>query len=361
MDGDILAGELEKRDIMSLNFNEMVKFIESMDEKSFRAGQLYEWIHKKLVNSFDNMTNIPKELRAKLAKDCTIDSTHIVEVQKSADGTRKYLMQLFDDNTVESVLMKYKHGNSVCISTQAGCRMGCKFCASTVGGLNRNLNPSEMLGQIYNIQRAIGERVSNVILMGIGEPLDNYDNVVKFIKMLSDENGLNISQRNITLSTCGLVEKLIELVDEHLGITIAVSLHAPDDKLRKSIMPIANKYSIQDIIQACKYYIEKTGRRITFEYSLMEGINDSPECATKLAGLLNGLNCHVNLIPLNPVKGRLGSRSDGSNIQRFKSILEKKHINVTIRREMGSDIDAACGQLRNKNKGGNLYEGICKD
>ncbi|HBA97547.1 MAG TPA: 23S rRNA (adenine(2503)-C(2))-methyltransferase RlmN [Lachnospiraceae bacterium] len=353
MDGDILAAELlEKIDIMSLDSDEMAEFIESTGEKSFRAKQLYGWIHKKLAYSFDEMTNLPKEFREKLNNNCTIDSTSIADVQESADGTRKYLMQLSDGNAVESVLMKYKHGNSVCISTQAGCRMGCKFCASTTGGLDRNLKPSEMLGQIYRIQRATGERVSNVILMGIGEPLDNYANVVKFIKMLSDRNGLNISQRNITLSTCGLVEKLISLVDEHLGITIAISLHAPDDALRRSIMPVACKYSIHDIIKACKYYIEKTGRRITFEYSLMEGVNDRPEHAEKLAGLLYSLNCHVNLIPLNPVKGRMGNRPAGIDIQHFKSMLEKKHINVTIRREMGSDIDAACGQLRNKNKGG---------
>lgn len=230
--------------------------------------------------------------------------------------------------------------------------MGCKFCASTVGGLIRNLEPSEMLGQIYQIQHTTGERVSNVILMGIGEPLDNYENVVKFIKMLSDERGLNISQRNITLSTCGLAEKLTELVDKHLGITIAISLHAPDDVLRKEIMPVAKKYSIQDIIKACRYYIEQTGRRITFEYSLIEGVNDMPEHARKLAILLSSLNCHVNLIPLNPVNGRMGHRSSRANVERFKLMLEKKGINVTIRREMGSDIDAACGQLRNKNKGG---------
>lgn len=353
MDGDILAKELlVKKDIMNLDYEEMEEFIHSIGEKTFRAKQLYEWIHKKLVCSFDEMTNISKEFRASLDKKCTIESVRIIQIQKSKDGTRKYLMQLLDGNTVESVLMKYKHGNSVCISTQVGCRMGCKFCASTVGGLIRNLEPSEMLGQIYQIQHTTGERVSNVILMGIGEPLDNYENVVKFIKMLSDERGLNISQRNITLSTCGLAEKLTELVDKHLGITIAISLHAPDDVLRKEIMPVAKKYSIQDIIKACRYYIEQTGRRITFEYSLIEGVNDMPEHARKLAILLSSLNCHVNLIPLNPVNGRMGHRSSRANVERFKLMLEKKGINVTIRREMGSDIDAACGQLRNKNKGG---------
>lgn len=348
------------KDIKSLDFDELKEFIGSTGEKTFRAEQIYGWMHKKLVQSFDEMANIPKTLREQLARECFIESTRIAGKQVSKDGTAKFLMELSDGNKVESVLMKYRHGNSVCISTQAGCRMGCKFCASTVGGLIRNLTPSEMLGQVYEIQRTTGERVSNVILMGIGEPLDNYSNVVKFIRMLSDSNGINISQRNITLSTCGLVENLVKLADEGLAITVAVSLHAPDDTLRKQIMPVANKYSISGIIKACRYYIEKTGRRITFEYSMMEGINDKSLHAEKLAHLLKGLNCHVNLIPLNPVNGRMGRRPDAAGIQQFKLILEKNHINVTIRREMGSDIDAACGQLRNKDKGGKLHESICE-
>ena len=352
---------LVKKDIKSLDFDELREFIESIGEKAFRAKQVYGWMHQKLVQSFDEMANIPKNLRERLSEECFIESTCIAGKQVSKDGTTKFLMELADGNKVESVLMKYKHGNSVCISTQAGCRMGCRFCASTVGGLIRNLTSSEMLGQVYEIQRTTGERVSNVILMGIGEPLDNYSNVVKFIKMLSDNNGINISQRNITLSTCGLVEKLKELADENLTITVAVSLHAPDDVLRRQIMPVANKYSISGIIEACRYYIEKTGRRITFEYSMMEGINDSSAHAYKLASLLKGLNCHVNLIPLNPVDGRMGKRPGTAGIQQFKLILEKNRINVTIRREMGSDIDAACGQLRNKNKGGELHENICEN
>lgn len=288
-------------------------------------------------------------------------SAKIVQRQTSSDGTNKFLMELSDGNFVESVLMKYKHGNSVCISTQVGCRMGCRFCASTVGGLIRSLKTSEMLDQIYEIQRTTGERVSNVILMGIGEPLDNYDNVVRFIRMLSDEHGLNISQRNITLSTCGLVDRLKDLVKEDLTITVAISLHAPNDTLRREMMPIANKYSIQEIMDACRYYIDKTKRRITFEYSMVEGKNDSKEHAIELANLLKGMNCHVNLIPLNPVEGRMGQRSKRNNIEEFKFTLEKYHTNVTIRREMGRDIDAACGQLRNKNKGGKLHESSCKD
>lgn len=235
------------------------------------------------------------------------------------------------------------------------------FVRSTVGGLIRSLKTSEMLDQIYEIQRTTGERVSNVILMGIGEPLDNYDNVVRFIRMLSDEHGLNISQRNITLSTCGLVDRLKDLVKEDLTITVAISLHAPNDTLRREMMPIANKYSIQEIMDACRYYIDKTKRRITFEYSMVEGKNDSKEHAIELANLLKGMNCHVNLIPLNPVEGRMGQRSKRNNIEEFKFTLEKYHTNVTIRREMGRDIDAACGQLRNKNKGGKLHESSCKD
>lgn len=351
---------LVKKDIKSLDFDELREFIESTGEKAFRAKQVYGWMHKKLVQSFDEMANIPKSLRERLSKECFIESTHIAGKQVSKDGTAKFLMELNDGNKVESVLMKYKHGNSVCISTQAGCRMGCRFCASTVGGLIRDLTPSEMLGQVYEIQRTTGERVSNVILMGIGEPLDNYSNVVKFIKMLSGSDGINISQRNITLSTCGLVENLIKLADEGLTITVAVSLHAPDDTLRRQIMPVADKYSISSIIKACRYYIEKTGRRITFEYSMMEGINDKSLHAERLVRLLRGLNCHVNLIPLNPVNGRMGRRPDAKGIQQFKLILEKNHINVTIRRDMGSDIDAACGQLRNKDKGGKLHESICE-
>ncbi len=346
--------EGDKTDIKSLNFDEMKEFIAELGEKAFRAKQLYEWIHKRLVLSFDDMTNLSKDFRNKLDEKCTIAGARIIEKQISKDGTGKFLMQLADGNTVESVLMKYKHGNSVCISTQVGCRMGCRFCASTVGGLLRSLRPSEMLDQIYEIQRSTGERVSNVILMGIGEPLDNYDNVVKFVRMLSDEYGLNISQRNITISTCGLVEKIKKLAEEDLTITVAISLHAPNDTIRKTMMPVANKYTIAQIMEACRYYIDKTGRRITFEYSMVEGVNDRKEDAEELSRVVRGMNCHINLIPLNPVEGRFGSRSDGNRIKDFKTLLEKNHINVTIRREMGSDIDAACGQLRNKNKGGKL-------
>lgn len=349
----------EKIDIKSLNYDEMAVFVQEMGQKAFRGKQIYQWIHKQLVTSFDEMTNLSKDLREELMRCATIRGAKIVKRQISSDGTNKFLMELSDGNHVESVLMKYKHGNSVCISTQVGCRMGCRFCASTVGGLIRCLKTSEMLDQIYEIQRVTGERVSNVILMGIGEPLDNYDNVTKFIRMLSDEHGLNISQRNLTLSTCGLVDKIKELADENLTITLAISLHAPNDTLRREMMPIANKYSIAEIMEACRYYIDTTSRRVTFEYSMVEGKNDSPKEAKELCALLRGLNCHVNLIPLNPVEGRMGQRSLRASIEEFKLILEKNHTNVTIRREMGRDIDAACGQLRNKNEGGKLHESIC--
>jgi len=362
MDGGILAEKLlGKTDIASLDFDGLRQFIKSIGEKDFRAKQIYGWIHKKNVTSFDDMTNLSKDLRETLKKSCIIESVKIAGMQEAKDGTRKFLMQLCDGNMVESVLMKYRHGNSICISTQAGCRMGCRFCASTAGGLERSLMPSEMLGQVYRVQSATGRRISNVILMGIGEPLDNYSNVVKFIKMLSGKDGFNLSQRNITLSTCGLADKLRRLADEGLTITVAISLHAPDDQLRQKIMPVAKAYPIQEIIETCRYYIEKTGRRITFEYSLMEGVNDSSTHAEQLSRLLKGINCHVNLIPLNPVDGRMGRRPAREQVQRFKLMLEKNHINVTIRREMGSGIDAACGQLRNKNKGGRLYEGIRKN
>lgn len=341
--------EQDKIDIRSLDYEALERAVMSMGQQSFRAKQLYDWLHVKLASSFEEMTNLSRDFRRKLEENCVIQSVRIAQKQVSGlDGTAKYLMELTDGNVVESVLMKYKHGNSVCISTQVGCRMGCRFCASTVGGLVRNLSISEMLGQIYEIQRETGERVSNVILMGIGEPLDNYEQVIPFIRMLTDGHGLHISQRNVTLSTCGLVPRIDMLAGEELTITLAISLHAPNDELRREMMPIARKYSIREILDACRRYLETTNRRITFEYSLTEGKNDSPEAAEELARLLRGLNCHVNLIPLNPVEGRMGQRSRRDKIEDFKKILEKNHTNVTIRREMGRDIDAACGQLRNK-------------
>lgn len=320
-----------------------------LGEKPFRAKQLYEWIHRKLAVSYDEMTNLSKHLREKLEKEYPLTVLEAVDVQVSKqDGTCKYLFRLEDGNVIESVLMRYHHGNSVCISSQVGCRMGCKFCASTIGGLTRNLRSSEMLDQIYRIQRLSQERVSNVVVMGTGEPLDNYENLLRFIELLTGEDGLHISQRNLTVSTCGLVPKIRQLADEKLQITLALSLHAPNDEKRKELMPIAYKYTMDEVLDACRYYFQKTGRRITFEYSLVRGVNDFEEDACQLAGQIQDINCHVNLIPVNPVKERSFRQSTRQAVENFKIKLEKCGINVTIRREMGSDIDGACGQLRKR-------------
>lgn len=336
-----------KTDIKSLDYGELQEFLKTMGEKAFRAKQIYQWMHEKQAESFEEMTNLSKSLREKLKENCTYTCLEPVEILTSAlDGTQKYLFRLADGNVVESVLMKYKHGNSVCISTQVGCRMGCRFCASTIGGLTRHLEVSEMLDEVYRIQRISGERVSNLVLMGTGEPLDNYEHVVKFIHMLSDEHGLNISQRNITLSTCGIVPRIRELAKEGLQITLALSLHASSQEKRKELMPIAYKYEIGDVLEACRYYFEQTGRRLTFEYSLVGGVNDTDGDAAELAKMLRGMNCHVNLIPVNPIKEREFVQSEKKVIADFKNKLEKCGINVTIRREMGRDIDGACGQLR---------------
>ncbi|WP_394922317.1 23S rRNA (adenine(2503)-C(2))-methyltransferase RlmN [uncultured Robinsoniella sp.] len=338
---------MEKVDLKTLDFQEMKAEMARIGEKPFRAGQIYQWIHQKLADSPRDMTNLSKGLRDTLAEhyDCTCLS--VVEVLTSQiDGTQKYLFELADQNVIESVLMRYKHGNSVCISSQVGCKMGCRFCASTIGGWTRNLTAAEMLDQIYRIQKLSGERVSNVVVMGTGEPLDNYDNILKFFQMLTDEHGLNISQRNITVSTCGIVPKMKQLAEEQLQITLALSLHASNQAKRQELMPIANRYSLDEVIDACQYYFEKTGRRITFEYSLVGGVNDKKEDADELAALIKPLNCHVNLIPVNPIKEREYVQSQKKVIDNFKNKLEKCGINVTIRREMGRDINGACGQLR---------------
>lgn len=339
------------QDIKSFTLEELKTEMARTGEKAFRANQIYQWMHRRLARSFDEMTDISLSLREKCASLYEYTAVKPVQVQESAtDGTRKYLFELGDGKLVESVWMKYRHGNSVCISSQVGCRMGCAFCASTLDGLERSLKPSEMLDQVYAITLLTGERVSNVVVMGIGEPLDNYDNLLKFLTLLTDENGLHISQRNITVSTCGLVPKMRRLADEKLQITLALSLHAATDEKRKELMPVAKKYSVSQLMEACNYYFEKTGRRITFEYSLIGGVNDSREDALALAGLIKGMNCHVNLIPVNPVKERNFVQSKGPLIAAFKNELEKNGINVTIRREMGRDIDGACGQLRRRQR-----------
>ncbi len=339
------------QDIKSFTLEELKTEMEKLGEKTFRAKQLYQWMHQKLARSFDEMTNLPLSLREKCSREYEYTSIKEVKMQESAiDGTRKYLFELKDGSLVESVWMKYKHGNSVCISSQVGCRMGCAFCASAIGGLERSLTPSEMLDQVYAVTLLTGERVSNVVVMGTGEPLDNYENLLRFIRLLTDENGLHISQRNLTVSTCGLVPQMRKMADEQLQITLALSLHASSDEKRRELMPVANKYSIAELMEACRYYFEKTGRRITFEYSLVGGVNDKPEDAQRLAALTKNLNCHVNLIPVNPIKERDFVQSKGTEIASFKNKLEKNGINVTIRREMGRDIDGACGQLRRRQK-----------
>ena len=340
---------MEKKDIRSYTFEELKQEMEHLGEKSFRAKQVYEWLHVKLADSFEEMTNLSKALREKLDAAYEIAPVKMLERQESKlDGTNKFLFCLQDGHVVESVLMKYKHGNSVCISSQVGCRMGCKFCASTIGGLERNLKASEMLGQIYQIQKISGERVSNVVVMGTGEPMDNYDNFLKFIHILTDEHGLHISQRNITVSTCGIVPNMKRLAEEKLQITLALSLHGSTQEKRKVLMPVANKYDLSEVLAACDYYFEKTGRRVTFEYSLVHGVNDKEEDAAELIHILKHRNCHLNLIPVNPIKERTFEKPSKKNAMNFKNKLEKSGINVTIRREMGSDIDGACGQLRRR-------------
>ncbi len=340
---------MEKKDIKSLTIAQLKKEMELLGQKAFRAKQLYEWMHVKLARSFEEMTNLSKEFRNQLEQNYEYTALRAVRVQESQiDGTKKFLFELADGNVVESVWMKYKHGNSVCISSQVGCRMGCRFCASTLDGLERSLKASEMLDQIYEITRLTGERVSNVVVMGTGEPLDNYENLLLFLQMLTDENGLNISQRNVTVSTCGIVPKMRELAEQKLQITLALSLHATTDEKRKKLMPIANKYKLTEVIEACEYYFEQTGRRITFEYSLVGGVNDTDEDAGELIALIGKLNCHVNLIPVNPIAERDFVESTKDRVQAFKNKLEKAKINATVRREMGRDIDGACGQLRRK-------------
>lgn len=337
----------EKKDIKSLTLAELQEALKQFSEPAYRAKQLYEWMHGKLAADYEEMTNLPKAFREKCREVFDYTALTAVKIQESkVDGTKKFLFALSDGNLVESVWMRYKHGNSVCISSQIGCRMGCRFCASTIDGWERNLLPSEMLDQIYAITRLTGERVSNVVVMGTGEPLDNYENLLRFLLLLTDENGLHISQRNVTVSTCGIVPGILRLAKERLQITLALSLHAATDEKRRRLMPIAERYSLDELMRACTYYFEKTGRRITFEYSLVGGVNDSREDAEELAALVKPLNCHINLIPVNPVRERKFAPPDHRAVVNFKNKLEKSGINVTIRREMGRDIDGACGQLR---------------
>lgn len=338
---------MAKEDLKSMSLEELQGFMANIGEAKFRAKQVFEWIHKKQADSFSDMTNLSKNLREKLEKEAKLSYARILEKRVSKqDGTTKYLFALENDNIIESVLMRYGYGNAVCISTQVGCRMGCTFCASTLDGVERNLTAGEMLSQIYEIQKDTGERVSSVVLMGSGEPLDNYDNVIKFIKLLNDKDGLNIGQRHITLSTCGLIEKIYKLADECLQITLAVSLHAPNDEIRNKIMPVSKKNDMDRLLEACKYYSDTTKRRITFEYAMISGVNDSLDCAKELSERLRNMLCHINLIPVNDVKERNYKKSSGETVERFAEFLNSKGIETTVRRKLGSDINAACGQLR---------------
>lgn len=335
--------------LKDFTYNELEEFIKGLGEPAFRAKQIFSWIARG-ASSFDDMTDISKKLRAELANAAYLSSVKIEKKFVSAiDGTRKYLVRLDDGNMVECVAMFYKHGITVCISCQVGCAMGCKFCASTIGGRVRHLTAGEILDQIICVQNDVGERISNIVMMGIGEPLDNFDNVVKFLYNVNHKDGLNIGYRHISLSTCGLVNKIYELAKLDMPITLSISLHAPNDIIRKSIMPIANKFSIDELLEACKKYIEITGRRISFEYAIIKGVNDSRKCADILAERLRGMLCHVNLIPVNNVEENEFVKPDRKGIEAFKSFLEAKGINVTIRRELGSDISASCGQLRRTN------------
>lgn len=341
---------MEQRfDLKSASMEELTQFLSALGERPFRARQLYEWMHEKQAASVDAMTNIPKGLRAKLQERAVFTVLTQADVQVSGqDGTRKYLFELADGNVIESVFMRYRHGNSVCISSQAGCRMGCRFCASTLEGLARDLTPAEMLEQIYRIGADVGERISNVVVMGSGEPLDNYENLLRFLRLLTDEHGLHMSQRNVTVSTCGLVPRMYELADEGLQITLALSLHAATQEKRLELMPVAAKYGLDEVIGACDYYFKQTGRRVTFEYALVGGVNDTDTDAAQLAHLLKGKNCHVNLIPVNPVRERDCAQPPRAAVEAFQEKLARAGINATVRREMGRDIDGACGQLRRR-------------
>ena len=334
------------RDIKAMLPEEIAAALAEMGQPKYRAKQIFQWLARG-VTSFDEMTNLSKDLRAALSERFSISRLEMLRKQVSAiDGTIKYLWQLSDGNAVETVVMHYKHGNTVCISSQVGCRQGCAFCASTIGGLIRNLEPSEMLDEVLYSERESGSKISNIVLMGIGEPLDNFDNVMRFLELVTCENGLNISMRNISLSTCGIVPGIYKLLDKRLQLTLSISLHAPYDELRSKIMPINRRYSLDELMPACREYAKVTSRRISFEYAMLGGVNDSDECALKLAALLKGMLCHVNLIPVNEVAESPYKPSTPERIERFISILEKKSINVTVRRKLGSDIDASCGQLR---------------
>ena len=339
----------ELKDIKSLTLNELTNEMNALGLPAYRAEQIFKWLHEKAVQSFDEMLNIPKNIRKSLTELYYISVATIEKKQISCyDGTIKYLFRLNDGEFIESVLMDYHHGYTICISTQVGCKMGCTFCATGKSGFSRNLTPSEMLAQIQSAQKDNNIRISNIVLMGMGEPLDNFDNVIKFLSLVSSDKGINIGMRHITLSTCGVVPKMYELAKLKLQITLSVSLHAPNDEIRSRTMPINNKYNVNELIKACRDYVKTTNRRITFEYAMIDGVNDSDECAEELAHLVKGMLCHINLIPVNSVNGTAYQKSKKKRLVEFSNILEKNGVTATIRRTLGSDIDASCGQLRRK-------------
>ena len=349
-------------DIKALTFEQLNSLIAEMNQPKFRAKQIFKWLHSDGVKSFEQMTNISKELRLRLAEKCFISACEIEDKYVSSiDGTVKYLFRLYDGEYVESVVMKYKYGSTICVSSQVGCKMGCTFCASTLAGFKRNLTAGEIESQLHSAQKDLGIRISHIVMMGIGEPLDNFDNVKAFLKNVNDENGLNISMRNITLSTCGIVPKIYELMDMDLQLTLTISLHAPNDIIRSNTMPINNRYNIDELLKACIEYGKKTGRRVSFEYTLIKDVNDSEEAALELADRLRGSLCHVNLIPVNDVRERDNKRGSKADIIKFQNILKRNGINATIRRTLGADINASCGQLRRLKNRGEIIENSCKN
>lgn len=342
-----------KTDIKALTYEQLNNELSEMSLPKFRTKQIFQWLHKFGCSSFDDMTNISKDLREKLSEKYYIFSCAIEDKYESKlDDTVKYLFRLYDGEYIESVVMKYKYGYTICVSSQVGCKMGCTFCASTLAGFKRNLTAGEIESQLHSAQNDLNIKISHIVLMGIGEPLDNFDNVISFLKNVNDENGLNISMRNITLSTCGIVPRIYDLMNLDLQLTLTISLHAPNDEIRSRTMPVNRKYNIDELLTACKAYAKKTGRRVSFEYTLIKGVNDSERDALELASKLSGMLSHVNLIPVNDVEERGNVRGSKQDIIKFQSVLKSKGINATIRRTLGSDINASCGQLRRlKNRG----------
>ena len=337
------------KNIKDYNLDELKEELKNLGEKPFRAEQIFKWLYVDKAASFDEMTNLSLTLRETLKQNYTIGDFEIIKKLESVDGTKKYLFRLFDDNAIESVLMEYHFGKTVCVSSQVGCKMGCKFCASTGIPFERNLSAGEIVEQIIKIEQDTKAKISNVVFMGIGEPMDNYENVLMAIKILNNPKGLNIGARHISISTSGIVPKIYDLADKNMQCTLSISLHSSNNKVRSSMMPVNDAYNIEELIKACKYYIEKTNKRISFEYALAKDNNDNLKDADDLAKLLKGMLCHVNLIPINKIENGKYTKSSLENIIKFRDYLNSKGITATIRRELGSDIDAACGQLRRKN------------